>query len=53
MPSVRHFSQLVVAAHGGQILRLNPREPAVAAAFGIGLAMGALQALQALADRLD
>jgi NAD-dependent SIR2 family protein deacetylase len=53
VPSVRHFSQLVVAAHGGQILRLNPREPAVAAAFGIGLAMGALQALQALADRLD
>ncbi len=53
VPSVRHFSQLVVAAHGGQILRLNPREPAVAAAFGIGLPLGALEALQALADRLD
>lgn len=52
VPSVRHFSQLVVTAHGGQILRLNPREPAVANAFGIGLAMGALEALQALADRL-
>jgi NAD-dependent SIR2 family protein deacetylase len=53
VPSVRHFSQLVVAAHGGRILRLNPREPDVAAAFGIGLAMGALAALQALADRLE
>jgi NAD-dependent SIR2 family protein deacetylase len=53
VPSVRHFSQLVVAGHGGQILRLNPREPAVAGPFGVGLAMGALQALQALAARLD
>jgi len=53
VPSVRHFSQQVAARHRGQILRLNPREPAVAPSFGIGLAMSALQALQALADRLD
>ncbi|MGM9483913.1 SIR2 family NAD-dependent protein deacylase [Roseateles sp. NT4] len=53
VPSVRHFSQLVVAAHGGQILRINVREPQVAAAFGIGLGLGALEALQALARRLD
>jgi NAD-dependent SIR2 family protein deacetylase len=53
VPSVRHFSQQVAAHHAGQILRLNPREPAVAASLGIGLAMGALEALQALADRLD
>ena len=53
VPSVRHFSQQVVARHGGQILRLNPREPAVAASLGIGLGVGALEALQALADRLD
>jgi NAD-dependent SIR2 family protein deacetylase len=53
VPSVRHFSQQVVVHHGGQILRLNPREPTVAASMGIGLGVGALQALQALADRLD
>lgn len=52
VPSVRHFSQLVVAAHGGQIVRINVREPEVAAAFGVGLACGALQALQALDARL-
>lgn len=53
VPSVRHFSQLLVAAHGGQIVRINLREPTVAPAFGVGLAGGALQALQALARRLD
>lgn len=53
VPSVRHFSQHVAVHHGGQILRLNPREPAVAASLGIGIAMGALAALQALAGRLD
>ncbi len=53
VPSVRNFSELVVAAHGGQILRINVREPKVAAAFGIGLDLGALDALQALARRLD
>ncbi|MDR7268772.1 NAD-dependent SIR2 family protein deacetylase [Pelomonas saccharophila] len=53
VPSVRHFSQQVVARHGGQMLRLNPREPAVATSLGMSLALGALQGLQALADRLD
>lgn len=48
VPSVRHFSQQVVAAHSGQILRINLREPAVAAAMGIGLACGGLEALIAL-----
>lgn len=52
VPSVRHFSQLIVAAHGGRIVRINVREPEVAAAFGVGLAGGALQALQALDARL-
>jgi hypothetical protein len=30
------------------MIRINPREPEVAAAFGVGLAMGALAALQAV-----
>ena len=53
VPAVRHFSQQVVVHHGGQVLRLNPREPALASSSGVGLAMGALEALQALAGRLD
>jgi NAD-dependent SIR2 family protein deacetylase len=52
VPSVRHFSQQVVTMHGGQLLRINVREPAVAASAGIGLACGALEALQALDDRM-
>jgi len=52
IPSVRHFSQQLVAHHGGQLVRINPREPVVAAPLGVGLAMGALAALQALNDRL-
>jgi NAD-dependent SIR2 family protein deacetylase len=53
IPSVRHFSQQVVARHGGQILRINPRESAVASSTGIGLALDGLAALQALSERLD
>jgi len=34
------------------MIRINPREPAVPAAFGVGLATGALEALQALDIRL-
>ncbi|MFG6465629.1 SIR2 family NAD-dependent protein deacylase [Roseateles sp. BYS87W] len=52
VPSVRHFSQLVVAAHGGRIVRINLRESDVAPAFGVGLASGALHALTALQERL-
>ncbi|MBA4215877.1 MAG: NAD-dependent deacetylase [Proteobacteria bacterium] len=52
VPSVRHFSQLVVAAHGGRIVRINPRDPAVAPAFGVGLALGAVEATTALEARL-
>ena len=34
IPSVRHFSQHVVAHRGGQIVRISPREPDVAASLG-------------------
>ncbi len=52
VPSVRHFSQQVLAHHGGQLVRINPREPAVADAMGVGLAFGARQALTALHQRM-
>jgi NAD-dependent SIR2 family protein deacetylase len=52
IPSVRLFGQQIVAGHGGRIVRVNPREPDVAAAFGVGLASGAVEALTALDERL-
>jgi len=51
IPSVRFFSERVVDAFGGHLIRVNPREPAVPARHGVGLAMGALEALTAI-DRL-
>lgn len=52
IPSVRHFGQQVLAQCGGQMIRINPREPAVAASLGVGLELGALEALAALDERL-
>lgn len=48
IPSVRHFSETVALQHGGQVVRINPRESALPAALGVGLAMGALAGLQAI-----
>lgn len=48
VPSVRHFSQQLLAHHGARLVRINPREPAVAAALGVGLPMGALDAMTRL-----
>jgi len=53
VPSVRHFGQHLLAQHAGRIIRINPREPTVAASLGVGLPIGALDALQALHERLD
>lgn len=52
IPSVRLFGQQVVVGHRGRIVRINPREADVAAAFGVGLACGAVEALVALDERL-
>ncbi|MDR7336114.1 NAD-dependent SIR2 family protein deacetylase [Roseateles asaccharophilus] len=52
IPSVRMFGQQVVAGYGGHIVRINPREPDVATAFGVGLACGAVEALTALESKL-
>ena len=51
IPSVRHFSQSVVA-RGGRLVRINPREPQVAHRRDVGLAAGALEGLQAIAAHL-
>ncbi|HEX8602224.1 MAG TPA: Sir2 family NAD-dependent protein deacetylase [Pseudoduganella sp.] len=51
IPSVRHFGQQVVR-RGGRLVRINPREPAVAAKNDVGLAAGALDGLSAIAARL-
>ncbi len=45
IPSVRHFCER--AARGGTLVRINVREPGVPAG-GIGLAMGALDALRCI-----
>lgn len=48
VPSVRHFGQGVVSECGGRLLRINLRESKVPLADDLGLAMGALAALQAI-----
>lgn len=48
VPSVRHFGHGVLSQCGGRLLRINPRESAVPFADDLGLATGALAALQAI-----
>ena len=52
LPAVRHFGHQVVQQCGGQMLRINPREAAVAPGTGVGLAGEALAVLTALEARL-
>ena len=52
IPSVRHFSHRVVQQHGGRLVRINPREPQVPGARDVGIAMGALEGLRAIAAAL-
>lgn len=47
IPSVRRYAQ----AQGQPLIRINPREPAVA--DGVGLAMGALAALEKIAAEMN
>ncbi len=53
IPSVRLFSQRVVHQFDGRLIRINPREPHVSASDDVGLAIGALAGLQAIAKALD
>lgn len=48
VPSVRHLSHTLVLRHGARLVRINPREPQVPSSRDVGLAMGALDALQAI-----
>jgi NAD-dependent SIR2 family protein deacetylase len=48
IPSVRHFGHRVLLAHGGRLVRINPRESAVPTALDVGLPLGAAAALAAL-----
>lgn len=51
--TVRHFAQHVVRNFGGRLVRINPRESAVLNERGVGVALGALDALQGIASALD
>jgi len=49
IPSVRRFSEQVIHALGGRLVRINPTDCAVPTARDVGLKLGALEALAALA----
>lgn len=53
LPAVRHFSRQVTAAHGAGLIRINPREPAVAGPRDVSIAAAALPALRAIDGLLD
>ena len=45
LPSVRNFTRNVIQNHGGRVVRINPRDSSVPEGDGVGLAVGALDAL--------
>ena len=45
IPSVRHFSHRILHAHGGRLIRINPRECEVPTRSDVGLRLGAAQGL--------
>ena len=53
IPSVRHFSHTVVQRHGGRLVRINPRESQVPGSGNVGIAMGALDGLRAIAAAME
>ncbi|WP_241030452.1 Sir2 family NAD-dependent protein deacetylase [Paraburkholderia sp. Ac-20347] len=48
LPTVRRFSE----RHGPRVVRINPRESGIADRVGVGIASGALAALQVIDERL-
>jgi NAD-dependent SIR2 family protein deacetylase len=52
IPSVRHFEQSVVQ-RGGRLVRINPREFAVANAPDVGIGAGALEGLRVIAAEVQ
>ena len=53
IPSVRHFSQLVIRRNGGRLIRINPRESGVPTPLDIGFEAGAEAALLAIDQALN
>lgn len=53
IPSVRHFSHHLSRDYGACIIRINPRESAVPGSSDIGIACGALAALQGIDAALE
>ena len=52
IPSVRHFSQQLIGEMDARLVRINVRECEVPSGRDVGLGMGALGALRAIAQRL-
>lgn len=52
VPTVRKFSEFIARNFGGRLVRINLREPQVESTNDVGLPMGALAGLNAIADRL-
>ena len=50
--TVRHFTHEISMFDGGNIIRINPTDCKTRSKEDIGLAGGALQSLQAIADEL-
>ena len=52
VPSFRHFSQRVMHEFGGCLIRINPRESEVLSRLDVGLPVGAVAGLDAIAQVL-
>ncbi len=52
IPSVRHFSQRVLHEFGGRLIRINPRECEVSSGLDVGMPVGAVAGLDAIAQLL-
>ena len=52
IPSVRHFSERVIHQFKGRLIRINPNECAVPTPRDVGLPMGAMSGLSAIAQAL-
>jgi len=52
IPSVRWFTERIIHEFGGRLIRINPTESRVPTLHDIGLAVGALQGLSAIAAEL-
>lgn len=52
IPSVRYFGQRITSQYGGRLIRINPRESDVRDPRDVGVPMGALEGLEAIAGLL-